>query len=218
MAHGLEDQDCGERRRTVSRVRVDLVHCDVGHQADPSAKSKRARKRHVQVELFRHGGQRRGAGRKPKGARAKERHDARPEFKSYHPLHVVMRIVPAVGAFRSSEDGQLPGAPGGQHDDHGLGERRRWHPTRDEGAQLEQRADTERAKMHACSPSSPRSMPSSRSWRAPAASPPRPPDRTSRAHRVAAAVPQGVPDRRCARRGQAPRRHIAGRVPPAPAA
>ncbi|HEX7836782.1 MAG TPA: transposase, partial [Kofleriaceae bacterium] len=64
------------------------------------AKSKRTRKRHVQQALFRRGGKRRGAGRKPKGARAGERHAARPEFKPYHALHVVMRVVPAVGSLR----------------------------------------------------------------------------------------------------------------------
>jgi REP element-mobilizing transposase RayT len=57
-------------------------------------------KRHVQQVLFRRGGKRRGAGRKPKGARAGERHEARPAFKPYHPLHVVMRVVPAVGNLR----------------------------------------------------------------------------------------------------------------------
>jgi REP element-mobilizing transposase RayT len=65
-----------------------------------AAKSKRARKRHVQQDLFRRGGKRRGAGRKPKGARAGERHEARPAFKAYHPLHVVMRVVPAAGSLR----------------------------------------------------------------------------------------------------------------------
>jgi len=64
------------------------------------AKSKRARKRHVQQQLFRRGGKRRGAGRKPKGTRAGERHEARQEFKPYHALHVVMRVVPAVGSLR----------------------------------------------------------------------------------------------------------------------
>src|SRR5262245_22682113 len=62
-------------------------------------RSKRGRK-HVQVELFRRGGKRRGAGRKPKGARAGVRHEARPDFKPYHPLHVVTRIVPPVGSLR----------------------------------------------------------------------------------------------------------------------
>jgi REP element-mobilizing transposase RayT len=68
-----------------------------------SAKSRRARKRRkrpVQQELFRRGGKRRGAGRKPKGARAGERHEARPAFKPYHALHVVMRVVPAAGSLR----------------------------------------------------------------------------------------------------------------------
>ena len=65
-----------------------------------SAKSKRTRKRHVQQQLFRLGGKRRGAGRKPNLARAVERHRARPDFKPYHGLHVVMRIVPAVGSLR----------------------------------------------------------------------------------------------------------------------
>ncbi len=64
------------------------------------AKSKRARKRHVQQPLFRRGGKRRGAGRKPKGARAGERHEARPAFKPYHALHVVMRVAPEVGSLR----------------------------------------------------------------------------------------------------------------------
>jgi REP element-mobilizing transposase RayT len=58
------------------------------------------RKRHVQQSLFRRGGKRRGAGRKPKGDRACERHAARPDFESYQPLHVVMRVAPAVGSLR----------------------------------------------------------------------------------------------------------------------
>ena len=58
------------------------------------------RKRHVQQELFRRGGKRKGAGRKPTGARAGESHARREEFKAQHPLHVVMRVVPAVGNMR----------------------------------------------------------------------------------------------------------------------
>src|ERR1041384_553288 len=64
------------------------------------AAAKRARKRHVQQELFRRGGRRKGAGRKPNGARAGSRHQQRPEIKSRYPLHVVMRVVPAVGNMR----------------------------------------------------------------------------------------------------------------------
>jgi REP element-mobilizing transposase RayT len=65
-----------------------------------ATKSKRARKRYVQQELFRRGGKRKGAGRKPRGTRAGERHEARPDFKPYHALHVVMRVEPAVGGLR----------------------------------------------------------------------------------------------------------------------
>ena len=54
----------------------------------------------MQQALFRRGGKRRGAGRKPTGRRAGERHAARPEFKPYHGLHVVMRIAPSVGSLR----------------------------------------------------------------------------------------------------------------------
>jgi putative transposase len=60
----------------------------------------RARKRHVQQELFRRGGRRRGAGRKPKRARAGAPHKRRPEIKSAYALHVVLRVVPAVGSLR----------------------------------------------------------------------------------------------------------------------
>jgi REP element-mobilizing transposase RayT len=64
------------------------------------ATAKRARKRHVQQELFRRGGKRKGAGRKPKGVRAGAAHQARPTVKPYHALHIVMRVVPAVGNMR----------------------------------------------------------------------------------------------------------------------
>src|ERR1043166_2542656 len=64
------------------------------------ARKKASRKRHVQQELFRHGGKRRGAGRKPKGKRAGTTHEARPKIKPYHALHVVMRVVEAVGNLR----------------------------------------------------------------------------------------------------------------------
>ena len=70
-----------------------------------AAKSRREQPvRPVQQELFRdagkRGGKRRGAGRKPRYGRTGERHGARPDFKARHPLHVVMRVVPAVGSLR----------------------------------------------------------------------------------------------------------------------
>jgi REP element-mobilizing transposase RayT len=46
------------------------------------------------------GGKRRGAGRKPKGWRAGERHKTRPEHDARHPVHVVLRVVSAVGSLR----------------------------------------------------------------------------------------------------------------------
>src|SRR5689334_24707677 len=64
-------------------------------------KSKRGGKQQPrQQELFRRGGKRRGAGRKPRGARAGERHQARPDFKPTHALHVVVRVAPAIGSLR----------------------------------------------------------------------------------------------------------------------
>jgi REP element-mobilizing transposase RayT len=70
------------------------------YQEPVKAPAKRSRKRHVQQELFRHGGKRKGAGRKPKGARAGSPHQERPVIKPQHALHVVMRVVPAVGNMR----------------------------------------------------------------------------------------------------------------------
>src|SRR5688572_25799836 len=65
--------------------------------------SRRDRKRHVQQELFKRGGKRKGAGRKPKGARAGAPHRARPRVKPNQALHVVLRVVPAVGSLRRRE-------------------------------------------------------------------------------------------------------------------
>lgn len=61
---------------------------------------RRGRKRHVQQELFKRGGKRKGAGRKPKGARAGSRHEERPDVDAKNALHVVLRVVPAVGNLR----------------------------------------------------------------------------------------------------------------------
>jgi REP element-mobilizing transposase RayT len=55
----------------------------------------------AQLVLFKkRGGKRRGAGRKPKGRRAGSPHKARPEFKARHPVHVVLRVIGAVGNLR----------------------------------------------------------------------------------------------------------------------
>jgi REP element-mobilizing transposase RayT len=65
-----------------------------------TAGPRRGRKRHVQQELFKRGGKRKGAGRKPKGPRAGSRHDERPEVEAKNALHVVLRVVSAVGNLR----------------------------------------------------------------------------------------------------------------------
>jgi hypothetical protein len=54
----------------------------------------------VQQELFRRGGKRKGAGRKPKGKRPGSPHRKRPEIKPANALHVVLRVVTAVGSLR----------------------------------------------------------------------------------------------------------------------
>ena len=55
----------------------------------------------AQLVLFKkRGGKRRGAGRKPKGRRAGSPHKARPELKARHPVHVVLRVIGAVGSLR----------------------------------------------------------------------------------------------------------------------
>jgi REP element-mobilizing transposase RayT len=65
--------------------------------ARPSTKERR---RHVQQELFRRGGKRRRAGRKSRNARSGARHEKRPAIKPHYALHVVMRVVNAVGNMR----------------------------------------------------------------------------------------------------------------------
>ena len=47
-----------------------------------------------------HGGKRRGAGRPPKGARAGSPHKPRPALAARYPVHVVLRVVAAVGSLR----------------------------------------------------------------------------------------------------------------------
>src|SRR5690606_22377745 len=61
----------------------------------------RARKKHVQQEMFRKGGGKKGrSGRKPKGPRAGSPHKARPELEARFPVHVVLRVVPAIRNLR----------------------------------------------------------------------------------------------------------------------
>ena len=64
----------------------------------------RVRKRHVQQPLFKpHGGKRKGAGRPKQGARASERHQARPAVRASEPVHVTVRAVARVGRLRKHD-------------------------------------------------------------------------------------------------------------------
>ena len=67
----------------------------------------RVRKRHVQLPLprrdkngQRRGGRRKGAGRKPKFARAGEPHVRRPEVPARFPRHIVLKIRDSLGSLR----------------------------------------------------------------------------------------------------------------------
>jgi REP element-mobilizing transposase RayT len=68
----------------------------------PAARRSRPRRSEpAQLVLFKkRGGKRRGAGRKPKGWRAGSPHKARPELNARHPVHVVLRVIGAVGNLR----------------------------------------------------------------------------------------------------------------------
>ena len=68
-----------------------------------AARSRRARKRHMQQELFTCGGKRKGAGRKPKHGRAGSSHKKRDEVDDSDVLHVVLRTVADVGNLRRRE-------------------------------------------------------------------------------------------------------------------
>src|SRR6185369_13772789 len=65
----------------------------------------RERKRHVQqqIEFKTWGGKRRGAGRKPKKGRRRERHGSRAPFKKEQPSHIVLRVVDALGSLRKRD-------------------------------------------------------------------------------------------------------------------
>ena len=65
-----------------------------------ASRSSKGRKRHQQQELFRHGGKRRRAGRKPAGWRAGTTHAKRDEIGGRDVLHVVLRTVEDVGYLR----------------------------------------------------------------------------------------------------------------------
>ena len=77
------------------------IHDDVTVSQAPAARSRRRRGQPEQLVLFKqHGGKRRGAGRPPKGKRAGSSHKERPFLHERYPVHVVLRVVGAVGNLR----------------------------------------------------------------------------------------------------------------------
>ena len=69
--------------------------------ANRASKRRAAPEQSEQLVLWKpRGGKRRGAGRKPKGRRAGSRHKARPELEARCPVHVVLRVIGAVGNLR----------------------------------------------------------------------------------------------------------------------
>jgi REP element-mobilizing transposase RayT len=71
-----------------------------GYKRRVEVRARRPRKTHEQLPLFRNGGKRRGAGRKPAGPRAGTSHHSRPEFEATDPLHITLRIAADLGNMR----------------------------------------------------------------------------------------------------------------------
>ena len=72
----------------------------VGERAASRAKTKR-RPEPEQLALWKpRGGKRRGAGRPPKGKRSGSPHKKRPYLHARYPVHIVLRVVRAVGNLR----------------------------------------------------------------------------------------------------------------------
>jgi len=71
----------------------------VGKSTAPPASKRRSEPE--QLVLFKkRGGKRRGAGRPPKGTKAGSPHKARPYLHARYPVHIVLRVIRAVGNLR----------------------------------------------------------------------------------------------------------------------
>jgi REP element-mobilizing transposase RayT len=64
---------------------------------------ERLKRGQIEMAFRTHGGKRRGAGRKPKGTRAGERHVVRPEHDRRHPVHVTTRVVGSAAGLRCKD-------------------------------------------------------------------------------------------------------------------
>jgi REP element-mobilizing transposase RayT len=63
----------------------------------------RVKRGKVEMSFRTHGGKRPGAGRKPKGKQAGERHAARPAHNPRHPVHVTIRVVGSASGLRCKD-------------------------------------------------------------------------------------------------------------------
>jgi REP element-mobilizing transposase RayT len=61
----------------------------------------RRRKRHVQQQLFRHGGKRPGAGRKQTREVKSAPHRTRPHIRKSHGIHISLRVLPSLARLRT---------------------------------------------------------------------------------------------------------------------
>lgn len=68
---------------------------------DPTRSRSSRKARLEQLELPRHGGRRKGAGRKAKGNTRLVPHSARPAIAARHPLHVTVRLRPGLPSLRN---------------------------------------------------------------------------------------------------------------------
>jgi putative transposase len=78
-----------------------VVKVEIGRASRERGRAEHERAEHEQLPLFKtRVGKRRGAGRPPKGTRAGAPHKKRPFHDARHPVHVVLRVVSAVGNLR----------------------------------------------------------------------------------------------------------------------
>ena len=65
---------------------------------------RKRKERQLELEFRSHGGKRRGAGRKPKGAKPEVPHKRRAEMKREQPLHVTVRLAPGLPSLRRARE------------------------------------------------------------------------------------------------------------------
>jgi putative transposase len=85
----------------MARTRFRSYARDVAKRKPSAPRARKGAPEPGQLVLWKQrGGKRRGAGRPPKGKRAGSPHKARPAHNKRHPVHVVLRVIRAVGNLR----------------------------------------------------------------------------------------------------------------------